>query len=194
MITPDAYTRDESPTDYSSVYEKNPELHKIGHDSYSHRYNACNWLKPLMDPKTRKALVAYCVERINDKAQRDTTVGRALAIAFTGLSGSIIAGPLATALEWHLYAVRKAGESRHSSQEVEGPDVCNSVGYIIVDDFVGSGRTVQRIAEQIFTHSAGRAKCVAIYCWRDDCFYTGAFLRGVLADEERIKERGGSLV
>lgn len=172
MITEDAYKRDALPGSLDN-FEGSPALKpEVGHSRWSVEFNAANWLKPLIDPATRKRLVAYAALRIRDKALPMQ------AIAFTGLSGSIIAGPLATELECYLYAVRKDGESRHSSNLVEGPATINSKDYLIVDDFVNSGNTIRRIAKAVFEHS--NARCVGIYCWRDDEFYIGKTLHNVL--------------
>lgn len=69
------------------------------------------------------------------------------AIAFTGISGAAIAFPLAAALNKPLICVRKKGVSTHSHREVEG--YLDNGSYIIVDDFIVSGDTVDRIVQAI---------------------------------------------
>lgn len=68
-------------------------------------------------------------------------------LAFSGYSGAMIAIPLAHETGKDLVLVRKKGVDCASSYKVEGfSDVKN---YIIVDDFVSSGETKDRIREGI---------------------------------------------
>lgn len=67
-------------------------------------------------------------------------------IAFRGMSGALLAAPVASALGKNLILVRK-DEKRHSMYRVEG--VRSKTRYIIVDDFVSTGDTVRAIIEAI---------------------------------------------
>lgn len=67
------------------------------------------------------------------------------AVAFRGLSGSIVAPAVAYMMGKGVIAVAK-DTNRHGSCLVEGP--CLSP-YIIVDDFVGTGNTIDAIREAI---------------------------------------------
>jgi len=66
------------------------------------------------------------------------------AIAFRGNSGALLASPLATLLKKHLILVRKNTADSHSYTTVEGCSKRNC-RYIIVDDLIASGKTVQEI-------------------------------------------------
>ena len=70
------------------------------------------------------------------------------AIAFRGNSGALLAGPLATLLKKHLILVRKDLEYSHSHTTVEGCSKRNC-RYIIVDDLIVSGKTVQEIFSNV---------------------------------------------
>jgi adenine/guanine phosphoribosyltransferase-like PRPP-binding protein len=189
MIPPEAYERDRKPGNLDN-YKQSPAIEQARHESREHKLYAANWLKPLLDPATRKQIMAYSALRIRDKFSQHPVQ----AIAFTGLSGSIIAGPLATELECYLYAVRKIGESKHSSLGVEGLASDNALPYLIVDDFVNTGETIRRIALKVWEHTGGTAKCIGVYCWRDDEFYTGDDLAKLLENEKQMKEGVGSLI
>jgi hypoxanthine-guanine phosphoribosyltransferase len=88
------------------------------------------------------------------------------AIAFRGLSGSLIAAPLALAMGKELLAVRKdcefastTGDNTHSNHKVEGFKA--SKRYIIVDDMICSGRTANKIVAAI-KDFAPQAECVGL--------------------------------
>lgn len=137
--------------------------------SHSH-WHAASWLEPVLDPMTRPNLVLRASDRIFSSHELPPF----RAIAFTGLSGAIIAGSIADRLQKFLYAVRKKDENRHSSYVVEGP--IGAFNYLIVDDFVQSGQTIQRIVSEVFKASDGMSQCVGFYSWRDDEFYIGPVL------------------
>lgn len=67
------------------------------------------------------------------------------AIAFTGTSGAAAAYPLSLRLKIPLICVRK--ERSHSYLEVEGAYSMSK--YIIVDDFISSGKTIDQIVLKI---------------------------------------------
>jgi hypothetical protein len=67
-------------------------------------------------------------------------------LSFTGVSGTLVAPPLALALNKGMIVVRKEGS--HSKQKVEGL-MGDGLRYLIVDDFMESGETVERIIYEI---------------------------------------------
>jgi len=69
------------------------------------------------------------------------------AIAFTGISGAAFAFPLAYLLSKSLICIRKANSSTHCNLSIEGHIDCTS--YIIVDDFISTGATIQLITTSI---------------------------------------------
>lgn len=123
------------------------------------KLRCATWIKPLVDPVKRRDAVIRTRTRLCDLPPFD-------AIAFTGLSGSVIAGAVALAMDKYLYCVRKNGESRHSEYQVEGPST--GLRYAIIDDFISTGATIERIIEMVSAHTNGTAVCVGAYLWRDD--------------------------
>ena len=69
------------------------------------------------------------------------------AIAFTGMSGALIAPRVATILGLPIIMVRKPHDGSHSRHRVEG--FTGTECYMIVDDFVCTGATVRSICEAI---------------------------------------------
>lgn len=84
-------------------------------------------------------------------------------IAFRGMSGAVLASPIALALDKTLILVRK-GENTHSQYAVEGD--LSGQKYIIVDDFISTGETVRTIIKEIFK-ACPRCQCIGILVLRD---------------------------
>jgi orotate phosphoribosyltransferase len=80
-------------------------------------------------------------------------------IAFMGMSGALIAVPIAQSLRKPLIMVRKNIKDCHSRCTVEGNIACKN--YIIIDDLICSGDTVKRVQKKIFEW-APRAHCVGV--------------------------------
>jgi adenine/guanine phosphoribosyltransferase-like PRPP-binding protein len=85
------------------------------------------------------------------------------AIAFRGMSGCLFAAPLSARMRKPMIMVRKkcvscGREQSHTTQLVEGDR--NAKTYVIVDDFIASGKTVRAIQEAITNWS--QATCVGI--------------------------------
>lgn len=93
--------------------------------------------------------IAYAVQALRRK--------RFDSLAFRGMSGAIIAAPVAIALGKNLIMVRKPEETTHSDFPVEGNQ--SSKKYIIIDDFVSSGHTCKAIIEAVHEF-APQAKCL----------------------------------
>lgn len=85
------------------------------------------------------------------------------AIAFRGLSGTLVGPLLAYLLNKTVLAVRKPHELKRSNShgyyQVEGDIAAGK--YVIVDDFVSSGDTVREIIIEIH-ESAPRAICIGV--------------------------------
>lgn len=89
------------------------------------------------------------------------------AIAFRGMSGALIAPPVALALGKTLIMVRKPDEDSHAirwsipkeNHLVEGDAGART--YIIVDDFISSGRTKEAIIEAV-KNFAPHARCLGL--------------------------------
>ena len=92
------------------------------------------------------------------------------ALAFCGSSGCAIAFSLATTHHIPLIYVRKLNESSHSNYTVECNDsTINIKKYLIVDDFVDTGGTVNHIVKSIrkYARNVGAypAKPVGVLCF-----------------------------
>jgi adenine/guanine phosphoribosyltransferase-like PRPP-binding protein len=93
-------------------------------------------------------------------------------IAFRGLSGALVGPMLAMRLKKEMLAVRK-GEDCHTSRKVEGNFSCER--YIIVDDLVCSGGTVNTIRGWIddsFQREVGHTPlCAGFLLYESSCKY-----------------------
>lgn len=112
-----------------------------------------NYLDCILCPASLKTLVAAATKKLR-KVNFD-------AIAFRGMSGTIFAAPLAMQLKKQLLLVRKKDGS-HSDYDVEGDyDIIN---YIIVDDFVSTGKTIKCIRDKVKKNISG-SKLVGLYLY-----------------------------
>jgi hypothetical protein len=88
------------------------------------------------------------------------------AIAYTGSSGAAIAFPLAIAYDLPIIYVRKKGEQSHGG-EVECNYTDEIETYMVVDDFISSGRTVGRVMEGVKKAAQRRGwegpKCLGVF-------------------------------
>lgn len=83
------------------------------------------------------------------------------AIAYRGSSGAAVAYPLSIALNLPVIQVRRQGETADGhGMGTEGPRR-NISHYIIVDDFIASGNTVNKIL-----HEFKDAECVAVLLYQ----------------------------
>lgn len=85
-------------------------------------------------------------------------------IAVTGTSGLLMGPSIADALNKPTVVIRKARETSHSMFEVEG-DIPGP-NYIIVDDFVSTGRTIANIISQIEKQREEETNCVGVRCYK----------------------------
>ena len=122
----------------------------------------CDYLRPLfVSPQQQKAIIDRLVECIHDSGEQFE------AIAFRGFSGALVAPMIAVMLEKKLIAVRKTEESSHAYGSIEGH--ADSSSYVIVDDFMDSGRTVEAIIDAL----SGK-KPTALFFWNTDNYsYSG---------------------
>lgn len=79
-------------------------------------------------------------------------------IAFRGMSGAVVAPPVACRLDKHMLMVRKQ-DGNHSPLVVEGPT--NLCRYVVVDDLVQTGRTLRTIQRMVALHNED-ARCVGV--------------------------------
>jgi hypothetical protein len=129
--------------------------------------------------------------RIINHATREQDILRSFmpfdAIAFTGVSGAMVAPILALKWQKGLLLVRKPNEKNHSSMLVEGMEVAKS--YLIVDDLIASGDTARRIIAAL-KESHPLAKCVGAYTYNESYVYSAYHLqkRLFLTDSEMNME------
>lgn len=88
-------------------------------------------------------------------------------IAVSGVSGCTVGAAVALKLKKHLIVVRKEGDGSHSRCNVEGYPENVSFCYIILDDFVCDGITVNRIYYSIREEN-NQAECCGIYQYYKD--------------------------
>lgn len=81
------------------------------------------------------------------KAIEDKVFGEFDGIACIGTSGLAVAPILAYQFDKHLMVVRKENDASHKESDIESHD--SVTRYIIVDDFVSSGRTLENIIRGI---------------------------------------------
>lgn len=87
------------------------------------------------------------------------------AIAFTGMSGALIAPLVAQRLQKELLLVRKAGDGSHSGYIVEGGLDCTK--FIIIDDLIMSGNTIRNLLEKVKT-VCPNATCSGIILYHEE--------------------------
>lgn len=108
-----------------------------------------SWLKRAFNLETR----AMAIERIQPHT-----------VVMCGISGQSIGWPVAAQLNLPTAVVRKATESRNSSFEVEATEFVTT--YVIVDDFISSGRSIHYIKEVMARNFPG-STCMGIILY--DC-------------------------
>jgi adenine/guanine phosphoribosyltransferase-like PRPP-binding protein len=106
-----------------------------------------------------KHKLAQLVKRVKTKVKNIKFDG----VAFQGMSGAIPGGAIAYLLKKQPILVRKAKpcDESHSDKEVEGDKKIRR--YIIVDDFIATGTTLDNIINSI--HRWNGAKCVGVYLY-----------------------------
>ena len=91
------------------------------------------------------------------------------AIAFRGMSGALISPVVAARLNKKVIVCRKTTDNSHSSYETEA-NFSDIKRYIIIDDFMETGKTIRVILNQVrranMTKSGrGRSKCVGVFLY-----------------------------
>jgi orotate phosphoribosyltransferase len=103
------------------------------------RITCASYLDTVLRPKGLQETAREIVKMIKEsKIQFDS-------IAFTGMSGTLVAPTVALRLRKNPVVIRKTTESTHSSCLIEA--MAEIGDYIIIDDFRSSGRTLTRIID-----------------------------------------------
>ncbi len=119
-----------------------------------------SYLSTIFYPETFPKTIRACLDvakRLKDERGFDT-------IAFCGMSGAAMSFILAHEMNLPLLCVRKKGESSHyvngyDDRMLEGN--LTTEKYLLVDDFISSGKTVNYILDTI-KKDIPNAKCVAM--------------------------------
>ena len=127
---------------------------KSTHKSHTKaEYRTCDYLRHYLNHVEAKKMYKRAKLALKKyKGQYDS-------IAFTGMSGAMIAVPIAQSLRKPLIMVRKTTKDCHSRHMVEGNISCKN--YIIIDDLIASGDTVKGVQKKIFEW-APKAHCIGV--------------------------------
>lgn len=123
-----------------------------------------SWLHNAIMPVRRDRTIEAAA-KVLDKHDFDT-------IAVSGVSGLLLGPILAYMLDKNLAVVRKEGESTHSCCLIEGHWGSR---YVIIDDFIASGATVNYIREKLNEHidaSGLSPQCVGFYGYDDRTYFS----------------------
>lgn len=113
------------------------------------------YIEEVITKHIQKELVKQCVTKIKEE------FGNIDAIVVTGLSGLIIGSAVSIKTGKQLVVVRKPRDESHACVEVEGLiNLGRSFKYVILDDFIDSGKTLNRIAKKIHSEAGKNTMCV----------------------------------
>jgi orotate phosphoribosyltransferase len=119
------------------------------------------------DGKRSHKLIKSMIKLIKKEGIRFST------IVYRGHSGAIVAPAVAVQMRKNLALVRKPKESSHSHRKVEGY-LAEGMKYIIIDDFIDSGKTIKTITDAI-SDEAFNAKCVGVFLWQANSWSAKAY-------------------
>lgn len=138
--------------------------------------NHPDWLKPIHDPRELRRVVNLIVAEIG----KLNPPPRFLAVR--GTSGTAIGGAVSLVSDLPLVVVRKDEDDSHAKHYGIVQGMHGTGGYyVIVDDLVDSGNTVQAIASAVkwdhesYTHADhARTECIAVILYSADQIKKGA--------------------
>jgi adenine/guanine phosphoribosyltransferase-like PRPP-binding protein len=116
-----------------------------------------SYLHPLFQPNvfiSRVNNLVRMIKRSNIKFN---------AVAFRGMSGSIVAPVVAARLNKQMIMIRKSDDDSHSNLSVEGDTSVRS--YIIIDDRIASGETVRTINRHLSEFTFNQAKLRGVFLY-----------------------------
>ena len=119
---------------------------------------ATGYLSPVLTPGRLKIKVNRIIKTV--KQQKNLKFD---AIACRGLSGFLITPPVAILLKKKIIAIRKNKHNCHSDCVVEFTGTTKR--YIIIDDRICTGKTLDITQRMIRKHVSDRAQCVGIYIY-----------------------------
>jgi orotate phosphoribosyltransferase len=115
------------------------------------------YLESLFDKKEYTEVVNKAVKQLKELRKKHPFES----IAFRGMSGAMIVPAIAHKLGVKMLMVRKEDGS-HAWHKVEGDPVKQ---YIIIDDFIETGDTINEIIKQIKNNVARDIQCVGVYLY-----------------------------
>ena len=129
------------------------------------------YLQPIFDKGSRTRAINYVLKTLSN-IEHD-------AIAFSGMSGALIASIIADRTGKGLIMVRKAKDCSHSFLTVESTAYAKSiVKYVVIDDLIVTCRTVNRIIQHVeedsinYNHSEMVCVGVLLYSPAKDITYS----------------------
>lgn len=130
------------------------------------KYINTDYLQSVFYPKTFN----YKINILYKKLKKFVKINKIDAIAFTGMSGAAFAFPLSLKLKIPLLCIRKKIDKSHSHLKVEG--FIYSKNFIIIDDFIDTGNTINYIVKSIneINHEA-ECKGIFLYDYNSCCSY-----------------------
>jgi adenine/guanine phosphoribosyltransferase-like PRPP-binding protein len=102
-----------------------------------------DYLEKVFHPKKHKQIVDTACDLIKQHAND------AEYIVMTGLSGMLVGAPVAMILGKQMVVVRKTRDSKHSATTVENIPTSGTMKYVILDDFICSGKTLETIQKKL---------------------------------------------
>jgi len=138
--------------------------------------SACSHLYKVLDPETRGKVIAKCIKVLKPHLNKFD------AIAVCGYSMALIGPSVADAIGKPIIIVRKSNRNTASQFPVEGV-VCNR--YIIIDDLICSGTTINRVIKKIKEEHNTKAKLVGIYLYtiEQSSYYTNRQIKETFGAE-----------
>lgn len=133
-----------------------------GIDTMIPKYNHATHLSNALPRLSTDITIGYCCGMLKDAEEHRTLKYDTL--AFSGMSGALIAPIIAHRLKKDLLMIRKKGDNTHSCLIVEGNVGAQRI--VVVDDFINSGHTVGRIVKYI--RMCCKAKIVGLLLYHDD--------------------------
>jgi hypothetical protein len=121
----------------------------------------------VFDPNKFEETVRGVVKTIKYAAQCLPKELRPRALAAMGNSGAPLVGAVALLMKLPFFVVRKKGDPAHSSEAVSGFVPSDVTNYLVVDDLIDSGKTVNRIVEKM--HKYPQMRCVGAVLYRVCC-------------------------
>lgn len=114
----------------------------------------CGHTSQVLNHKNRNKIIIKAVCDLRKVENFDS-------IACCGTSGLLVVPQIAELLDKHIVIVRKRDDRSYSDFGIEG---VAPYRYIIIDDLICSGKTVQHIQNTI-KEEHPRATCVGVYCY-----------------------------